>query len=101
MTHNEIFGASYCERIATGHDGKSILLCNYRVELTPSEYALVELLQNEQDWQSRCYISQRLGMRESSIPVHVANINRKAGVVSGRKLLLGNRDGEYRISDKI
>ncbi len=101
MIFKEIYGNSYREKISVKNDGKSILLCNYRIELTPSEYALVALLLNKKDWVDRAEISRELTIKESSIPVHVANTNKKAEFVSGRKLLVGSRNGEYRIAENV
>ncbi len=101
MIFRESFGDSYREKVALKNDGKSILVCNYRIELTQSEYALVSLLINKKEWTAREEIANNVGISSSSIPVHVANINKKARSVSGRKLLEGNRSGEYRISDNI
>ena len=101
MIRKENYGESYHEKIALRNDGKSILLCNYRIELTPSEYALVSLLLNKSGWTDRAEILQKVEIKPSSIPVHIANINKKAYSVSGRKLLEGNRSGEYRVSDNI
>ena len=101
MIFRETYGNGYREKIAVKNDGKSILVCNYRIELTQGEYALVSLLVNKKEWTSRKDITNETGINASSIPVHVANINKKVRSVSGRKLLEGNRNGDYRVSENI
>ena len=101
MIFRESFGDSYREKIALRNDGKSILVCNYRIGLTQGEYALVAFLVNKKEWTSPKDITSETGINLSSIPVHVANINKKARSVSGRKLLEGNRSGDYRLSENI
>ena len=101
MIFREKYGDVYREKIALRNDGKSILVCNYRIELTQGEYTLVSLLVNKREWTSRKDITSETGLNASSIPVHVANINKKARSVSGRKLLEGNRSGDYRLSENI
>ena len=99
MILKETFGDSYTEKISVLNDGKGILVCNYRVELTSAEHAVISILTEKADWIQRAEISRSTGVRESSIPVHVANINKKVSAVTGRKVLEGNRSGEYRISE--
>ena len=101
MITKETLGESDLDKIAFINDGKSILLCNYRLELTKREYELVLFLANEKGWTTREKIICNTGVRRSSIPVHVANANKKAYSVSGRKLLEGNRSGEYRVAEYI
>ena len=101
MIFRESFGDSYREKIALRNDGKSILVCNYRIGLTQGEYALVAFLVNKKEWTSPKDITSETGLNASSIPVHVANINKKSRSVSGRKLLEGNRSGDYRLSENI
>ena len=98
MIQKEIFGQGFEEKIILQNDGKGILLCNYRVEVTQSEYSIISLLLETADWTERAKISLLTGGKESSIPVHVANINKKASLASGRCLIEGKRSGEYRIS---
>ena len=101
MIFKEIFGESYRQKISPLSDGKSILLCNYRIELTAGEYSIVSFLSIKSNWIPRTEISVCTSIKESSIPVHIANINKKASSITGRKLLEGNRSGEYRISKYI
>ena len=101
MIFREIFGQSFAEKLCLQNDGKCILLCNYRVELTQSEYSIVSYLASRSDWAERAELSLVTGIKESSIPVHIANINKKASLVSGRKLIEGKRSGEYRISEYL
>jgi hypothetical protein len=46
-------------------------------------------------------ISALIGIGVGSLPVHIANINKKALPITKRKLIEGNRRGEYRISENM
>ena len=100
--YSDIFGKEYAEKVALKDDGKSILVCNFRVWLTPTEYAIVALLTERGDWLTKDEISALIStdkvISSSSIAVHVANLNKKASRISGRRIVEGNREAKYRIS---
>ena len=97
MVYKIEYGEDFCQGIAVIPDGKGILICNYRVELTLAEHTIVAFLFERGTWTDRKEISSVLSVKEKSIPVHVSNINKKARMVSGRGLIEGNRSGEYRV----
>lgn len=101
MKKQRIYGEEYLKSLLPAGDGNGILLCNYRMDLTPREYAILSLLLEREMPTGRRELADSLGVKETSIPVHVSNINKKARAVTGRRLILGNRNGEYVISESI
>ena len=100
--YTEIFGEDYAEVLSVRKNGTDILVRNYRISLTAFEHAIVSLLADKCEWVSKEQIAALLcngkPIRSSSIPTHVSNINKKVSMMIGRKLIEGNRSGEYRVS---
>ena len=80
-------------------DGRGALILGYRVELTKKECEIIRILLGATGAMSMPSIAELSGIAESSIPVHVSNINKKALAITRRRLIVGNRQGEYKISD--
>ncbi len=80
---------------------KSIILLGYQIKLTETEYRITELLFSCNMPMHKEKISNILGINLKSIPVHIASINKKALPISRRRLIEGNRCGEYRIAEYI
>ena len=101
----ETIGEEYIPKVEIKDDGKSILVCNMRVCLTPTECAIVAFLIERGDWVSKEELSDSISnerdITPSSIAVHISNLNRKVSLVSGRKLVEGNRDAKYRIFPNV
>ena len=95
------FGTEYAEPVSVINDGASILVRNYRVRLTAYEHMIVALLIRSGNWVLKSDIAAEMSCEKavnpSVISVHVANINKKVSAVTGRKLIEGNRESEYRI----
>ena len=82
-------------------NGKSALVLGYRVELTDKEYVIVKTLLEKEKAIHKGELAKAVDVAESALPVHIANINKKALPITERRLIEGNRRGEYRISEKI
>ena len=82
-------------------DGKSLLILGYRVELTDMEYGIIKVLLDSGRIMHKSEISALISIGVGSLPVHIANINKKALPITKRKLIEGNRRGEYRISENM
>ena len=90
----------YC-KIKMSKDGKGALILGYRIELTKSEYIILNALLNSDSAISRSRFESEYGLTYSSVAVHVSNINRKVLPITNRKLIDGCGRGEYRISDTM
>ncbi len=90
----------YC-RLLLNKDGKSALVLGYKIQLTASEYLILDVLNKCEAYVSKSELESKYGLTYSSIAVHIANINRKAHPITGRSLIEGNGHGEYRISDTM
>ena len=97
----EIKGRSDFCRLRLNSDGKSMLLLGYREPLTAAEYAIIRILMDADSQVCRSIIADMTKIKETSIPVHISNINKKALPITGKKLIEGNRRGEYRIAEHI
>ena len=82
-------------------DGKSVLVLGYRTELTDKEYDLTKILFEAKRAMHKNELAKTCDIAISAVAVHVANINKKVLPISGRKLIEGNRRGEYKISENI
>ena len=88
-------------RLALLGDGKSALVLGYRIELTDVEYGIIKTLLDSGNAMHKAEISALIGVGAGSLPVHIANINKKALPITKRKLIEGNRRGEYKISENV
>ena len=89
------------DKIVLSEERSCAFILGYKVELTDKEYEIIKILLD-----SKCVIHKReiaelVEIAESSVAVHIANINKKALPITGRKLLFGNRRGEYAFSENI
>jgi DNA-binding response OmpR family regulator len=86
-------------------DGKSVFLLGYTFELTRTEYIILEaLLGADKPISCRELVQSYIGVdkaRESSIAVHVCNINKKAWPISKRQLIINVRSKGYLIREDI
>ncbi len=98
-----VYSQSECKpcKIEMSADGNGALLLGYRVMLTKSEYALLSLLLDADGALHVSKISENVGICLSSIAVHAANINKKVYPITKRRLIIGERGGEYRINEYI
>ena len=78
-------------------------LLGYRIELSPAELSILRLLLSFSDRELTaskiariCFNGNKDGAR--SIPVLVSRINKKASVISGRRLIISKRYTGYRIN---
>ena len=101
MDIKEIAGVFDFVKLALTDDGKSALILGYKVELTDKEYGILKALLDAECAIRRSELARAVDVATSSIPVHVANINKKALPITGRKLIEGNRHAEYKIIDNI
>lgn len=88
-------------KIKMSKDGKGALILGYRIELTRSEYTILNVLLNSDSVISRTRFESKYGLTYSSVAVHVSNINRKALPITNRRLIDGCGRGEYKISDTM
>ncbi len=86
-------------KIEPSDDGKSALLLGYRLRLTVTEHKLLSLLCAEKAPIHKNDIAKKSGAASSSIAVHIASINKKAYPITKRRLIIGERNGEYRINE--
>ena len=86
-------------------DGKRVFLLGYTIELTRTEYIILEALLGADDPIScRELVERYIGAdksKESSIAVHICNINKKAWQISKRQLIVSIRSKGYIISEDI
>jgi len=101
MTEMQREGRSDFCRLQLSGDGGSMLLLGYRETLTAAEYAIIKALLEADTPIHKSLISEITRINEKSVPVHISNINKKALPITGRKLIEGNRRGEYGISEHI
>ncbi len=90
-----------CRKIRMMRDGSRALILGYEIHLTASEYTILHALSKSDLPISRKSFAENYGLTYSSIPVHVANINKKAFPITGRKLILGNKCYDYQISETM
>jgi len=88
-------------KLALIDDCKSALILGYRVELTEKEYEIVKILLDSGKVMHKSKLADIADVGVGSLPVHIANINKKALPITKRKLIEGNRRGEYQISGNI
>ena len=87
------------EKILLAEDSGSVFILGYRVELTDKECEIIKILLDSKRVMHKREIAMLAEIAESSVAVHIANINKKALPITGRKLLVGNRRGEYAFSE--
>lgn len=97
----EVFVVHDYVKLALAQDGNDVLVLGYRVELTDGEREIVKTLLEAARPMHKSELSHLAKIAENSLAVHIANINKKALPITGRKLLVGNRQGEYKVSDNI
>lgn len=97
----EVIAVFDFQRLALHDDGKSALVLGYRVELTDKEYGIVKALIECDVAIHKSKLAAAVDVVESALPVHIANINKKAATITARRLIEGNRRGEYKISENI
>ncbi len=88
-------------KIRMMRDEKRALILGYEIFLTRSEYLILHRLSKSESPISRESFANDHGLTYSSIPVHISNINKKAFPITGRKLIIGNRCGEYSINEHV
>jgi DNA-binding response OmpR family regulator len=88
-------------KIKIHKDGKSALVLGYKIELTKSEFTIVNALLYAEGTISRADFESKYGLTYSSVPVHISNINKKAFPITNRKLIDGCGREEYKISDTM
>ena len=98
---NELLAVFDFERIAQSEDGNNILILGYKIDLTDKETELLNILHESKKSVSKNALAERVGIARSAVSVHIANINKKALPITGRRLVEGNRRGYYKISDNI
>ncbi len=101
MENKEITGVFDFIKLALEDDGRSALVLGYRIDLTEKEYEMLKALLSAGCAIRRSELAQMIDISTGSVPVHVANINKKALPITGRKLIEGNRHAEYRIAEYI
>jgi len=81
------------------HAERKVSFLGYKINLTDSEYAIVAYLAGKGErGASRVELCELSG--SSSLNVHICNINKKFGSVSGRKFIIfGNKT--YKINDNM
>ena len=89
------------QKLALHGDGKSAFVLGYRLELTDKEYEIVKALLEGEGAIHKSELARAADVVESALPVHIANVNKKALPITARRLIEGNRRGEYKISDNI
>ena len=89
------------DKILLDEENSSAVILGYRVELTDKEYEIIKILLDSRCMVRKREIAELAEIAESSVAVHIANINKKALPITGRKLLVGNRRGEYAIAENI
>ena len=87
------------EKIAFTDDGEHMLILGYRVDFTDKEIELVKILHGSKKSISKTELAERADISDTALAVHIANINKKALPITGRKLIEGNRRGYYKISE--
>ena len=97
----ETFHVMDHNKLALMENGRGVFVLGYRLELTERECDIVRILIERNSPISKSDIAHMSESAESSIAVHVANINKKAFGITGRKLIVGNRRGEYKISEEM
>lgn len=97
----EVFVVHDYVKLALAQDGNDVLVLGYRLGLTDSEREIVKILLEASRPMYKSKLSMLVDIAENSLAVHIANINKKALPITGRKLLVGNRQGEYMVSDNI
>ena len=86
-------------------DGKSAFLLGYTFELTKTEYVILKaLLGSDKPISCHELVERHIGAdkaSESSIAVHICNINKKAWPISKRQLIISVRSKGYLIREDI
>ncbi len=88
-------------KLRLNDDGRSALVLGYRVELTAAEYEILRILSSSEAAIHKSDICRQVEIKENGLAVHIANINKKARPITGRRLIEGNRKAEYRISETM
>lgn len=86
-----------------GDRGEDTLLLGYRMPLTPAEHRVLCLLASDTEHSlTRRDISElSLDGGAASVNVHVCSINKKASLISDRKLIIIDEKGEYRLNKNL
>ena len=88
-------------RLSLGKDGRSALVLGYKIDLTESEYLIIDSLLRIGKPMSKASFEEECGVAASSVPVHIANINKKAYPITGRRLIEYNKAEGYTMSKTI
>ncbi len=86
-------------------DGETAFLLGYKLCLTRTEYLILSALVSSEaplsknELENTCF--EELGTGRSTIAVHIFNINKKAKSISGRRLVVTDKDAKYLISREI
>ncbi len=86
-------------------DGKTAFLLGYKLVLTNTEYLILSVVSSSESPISRSEIEnacfENLGTGRTTVAVHISNINKKARRISGRRLVVTDKKGDYMISETI
>ncbi|MBR3879474.1 MAG: hypothetical protein IKJ24_05045 [Clostridia bacterium] len=89
------------DKIVLCEDKRSVLIIGYKTELTEKEYEIVRILIDSKRMMHKREIAKLAEIADSAVAVHIANINKKALPITSRKLLVGNRRGEYSLAENL
>ena len=101
MKNMETAGVLDFHKLTVLDDGKRALILGYGIDLTDTEYKILKALINAESAIRRSELATAAEVAASAISVHIANINKKALPITGRKLIEGNRHAEYKIVEHI
>ena len=88
-------------RLQLNDDGKSALILGYRIVLTAAEFAILDTLMKGGEQVLKSDLETKCGISNSSIPVHISHINKKAFKITNRRLIVKEPNGVYHISDTL
>ncbi len=86
-------------------DGETAFLLGYKLHLTKTEYLILSALSSDKaplsrtDLENTCF--EDLGTGKTTIAVHIFNINKKAKAISGRRLVVTDKSGKYKLVEDI